>query len=386
MRILLVSNYQPPHMGGIEFAAGSLKRCWEEAGHAVTWLTTDLPRGARPSAPDNLRVPALNFLETRWQINSPLPCPAAWPTIARAIRGHDVVNVHSLAPGLSTMTMGLALRRRHPVVTTQHVGIIPLKIRGLGRLQELFICRAARWGLRQGMRLTFVGCAVREWFIEHAGLPGDRLVMTPAGIDPHDFFFVPEAERQALRAKWRLAGTRLQVLFVGRFYEKKGLPLLRDIAAGCPEADFTLVGQGPLDPNGWGLPNVRVLAFVTTPELRELYGSHDVFIMPSFGEGWPAVVPQAMACGLECLISEETFAGYDVDRERFLVRPRDAAAMAAALREVDATRAGREPARAARAAYAAGTWNWQRTAALYLQLFADAIAARRPPAPTAGGT
>ena len=52
MRILLVSNYQPPHMGGIEFAAQSLKACWERDGHTVTWLTTDLPRGARPGAPD----------------------------------------------------------------------------------------------------------------------------------------------------------------------------------------------------------------------------------------------------------------------------------------------------------------------------------------------
>ena len=45
MRILMATNYQPPHMGGIEYAAGSLKRCWENAGHTVTWITTDIPRG-----------------------------------------------------------------------------------------------------------------------------------------------------------------------------------------------------------------------------------------------------------------------------------------------------------------------------------------------------
>ncbi|NCC53281.1 MAG: hypothetical protein EOM20_18995, partial [Spartobacteria bacterium] len=74
MRILLVSNYQPPHMGGIEYAAEALKACWKKLGHEVTWMTTDIPRLPDRHTPDNVRIRAANFFENRWQINSPIVC------------------------------------------------------------------------------------------------------------------------------------------------------------------------------------------------------------------------------------------------------------------------------------------------------------------------
>ncbi|NIP93828.1 MAG: glycosyltransferase family 4 protein, partial [Akkermansiaceae bacterium] len=71
MRILLATNYQPPHTGGIQYAAESLKRCWRDEGHEVTWLSTDIPPGGRDSTEDNIRLPATNFLE-RWQCYTPV--------------------------------------------------------------------------------------------------------------------------------------------------------------------------------------------------------------------------------------------------------------------------------------------------------------------------
>jgi glycosyltransferase involved in cell wall biosynthesis len=369
VKILLVTNYQPPHMGGIEFAARSLKACWERNGHRVTWLTTDIPRGAGPKSPDHVRVAAANFAERWWQINAPCVSPLAYPRIARLVRTHDVVNIHSLAPGLSAVALRAALRGHRPLVVTQHVGVIPMGHPLLGWLQQQYVCRAARRAVRHGAPLTFVGEAVRTWFLEHAQLRADQVYMTPAGLDRETFHFVPDDERPALRARWQLENGRLQVLFVGRFYDKKGLPLLREVAARCPDVCFTLVGGGPLDPTSWALPNVRVLGFEPDQDLRGLYGAHDLFLMPSFGEGWPAVVPQAMACGTACLVSEETFLGFNRDADRFLVQPRRADAMAAALQR--AAR-GEEPLlrqRKVLSDYALDTWDWPRTARIYEDLF-----------------
>lgn len=375
MKILLVTNYQPPHMGGIEFAAQSLKACWERDGHSVTWLTTDLPRGARAEGPDNARVPAANFAERRWQINSPLVSPLAWPRIRALIRAHDVVNTHSLAPGLAVTAMRAALRCGKPTVVTQHVGVIPLGSRVLSLVQELVVCRMARWAVRRGAPLTFVGEAVRAWFLEHAGLRPDQVHMTPAGIDQATYRFVADADRAAFRRKWNLAEGDFHALFVGRFYDKKGLPLLREVAAANPGIRMTLVGGGPIDPSTWNLPNVRVIPFVTNEELRELYGAHDVFLMPSFGEGWPAVVPQAMACGLACLVSEETFQGYGRDADRFLVVKRTAADVGRALQACAAGAVALLRERQALSDFACRTWDWQRTARLYADLFRRLLAA-----------
>lgn len=400
MRILLVTNYQPPHMGGIEFAAGSLKRCWEEDGHIVTWLTTDVPRDGAPVSQGNLRLPAWNLFETLFQVNSPAVPPWHWGAVAEEVRRHDVVNVHSLAPGLSSLALRAAVKAHRPTVVTQHVGVIPFPWKPFGDLQERVICASARWAvLEHGVPLTFVGRAVRDWFVERAGLPADRVFMTPAGIDQHDFYFVTDEERAAFRRKWDLERNRLNVLFVGRFYQKKGLPLLHDVAARAPSAHFTFVGSGPLHPSRWGLPNVRVIPFASTAELRELYGSHDLFIMPSVGEGWPAVVPQAMACGLACLISEETFEGFGRDAEAFVIRPRTPEAIIRTLADIVA---GRIPAlnlRQSISDYARQTWDWKKTARIYIDLFektaslstrpprvelpGDTVAMERPPGETA---
>ena len=136
MRILMATNYQPPHMGGIEYAAGSLKRCWEDAGHMVTWITTDIPRGGHPATPDNIRIPALNFFESLFQINSPVVSPLCGKEIEQDVMEHDVINVHSLAPGLTSSVLHAALKNKRPTVVTQHVGVIPLKFPMLNFVQK----------------------------------------------------------------------------------------------------------------------------------------------------------------------------------------------------------------------------------------------------------
>lgn len=368
MRILLVTNYQPPHIGGIEFAGESLKRCWIEAGHSVTWLTSDIPRGAKPSEPENVRVSASNILESWVQANCPLVSPFRYPQIAALVRQHDVVNVHSLAPGVSSWALLAAIRNRKPLVVTQHVGVIPLRSGAMTALQDCMIRRMAEWVTAHGALLTFVGESVKDWFLANASIPPRQVFMTPAGIDRNVFTFVTDDERVGYRQKWGLGEGRLGVLFVGRFYEKKGLPLLREVAGRLPHVQFTLVGGGPIDPGQWALPNVRVIGYVSNKELRQLYGAHDLFIMPSYGEGWPAVVPQAMVCGTRCLVSEETFGGYGRDRDMFLVCPRDCDAIVARLSQAGVAlwaRAGR----AETALYAGNQWDWGKTAHVFVELF-----------------
>ncbi|NCC53755.1 MAG: glycosyltransferase, partial [Spartobacteria bacterium] len=327
-----------------------------------------IPRLPDRHTPDNVRIRAANFFENRWQINSPIVCPTMWPRIRRLIREHDMVNIHSLAPGLALLTLYLTPKSK-PLVATQHVGVIPLQPAFLDALQKFLLCDGARRTLKRGAQLTFVGEAVRQWFVEHANLPEAYIHMTPAGINHDDYYFVDENERTALQLKWEINTQRLNVLFVGRFYEKKGLPIIQQLAEGHPGISFTLVGSGPIDVEAWRLPNVRTVGYVTTEELRELYGTHDLFIMPSFGEGWPAVIPQAMACGLPCLISEECFQGYNRDAEQFLVCHRDVGIIDEMLRQA---RNGEVPLlrqRQAVADYSRAHWDWMKTARIYLGLF-----------------
>ncbi len=375
MKILLATNYQPPRpeSGGIEFAALELRRCWEEAGHETTWLTSDIPPTQPAPQPRSIRIPAGNTFQKKWGIDIPLFNPLALPAISRTIREHDVVNTHSLTPGLTVAALHLALRQRKPVVVTQHVPVIKLSSALLNRFQKWVLCWNARWATRRGATLTFVSERVRDWFMENARLDAARIRMTPVGINQRDFRFVDAEERTRFQEKWQLPAAGLRALFVGRYEDKKGIHLVRELAERLPQVHFTLRGHGSIDVKAWGRPNVMTVGYLSPAELRELYGAHDLLILPSFGEGWPAVVPQAMACGLACLISEEAFAGYGKDRDMFLVRPREADAWVRAMEEAAAGRIALLREREQVAAYSRAAWDWEKTARIYLDLFAAGL-------------
>ena len=67
-----------------------------------------------------------------------------------------------------------------------------------------------------------------------------------------------------------------------------------------------MAGDGPIQPNSWGLPNVHDLGPQKQADLAELYRSVDLLILPSVGEGYPLVIQEAMACGLPAICGTPT--------------------------------------------------------------------------------
>lgn len=379
MRILIASNYQWPHIGGIEIIAAQLKRCWEEQGHYVTWVTTDIPRGGAPSTSTNVRLTALNWMESCLQINTPLVNPLSHAAIYRLVRDHDAVNVHSLAPGVTSMVTRAALAARKPLVITQQVSLIPLRSRLLTAVQEYLILRTARRCTEHGARLTFVSTAVRDWFAERAGLNPAHLVMTPNAHDERVFRLATPDERAAAIQKLALPPQTFRVLFVGRFVDKKGLHLIKSLARACPDVQFTLVGNGFQRPERWALPNVRVVPPQPSESLRSYYAAHELLILPSVGEGWPIVICEAMACGTACLISQETFDNFGQDREMFVVSENTPPALLACLRKAQAGYPALIRDHDRLSAYAGATWNWHAAADTLLRLFGESTPLKSGP-------
>lgn len=166
-----------------------------------------------------------------------------------------------------------------------------------------------------------------------------KVHLIPNGVDTALFAPRPQAPRQTRK-----------VLYVGRLSEEKNLGLLLEAAgqlAGRFDLRLTLVGQGPL--RTFLEARARELRvaveFVPVVDHRELPGylaEADAFVLPSFTEGHPKVLLEAMSAGVPCLAS-------DVDGNRaivddgdtgFLFDPRDAGALADRLGRVLADAAG----------------------------------------------
>jgi glycosyltransferase involved in cell wall biosynthesis len=365
IRILVVSPYYAEHGGGVEIVAGELARRFAARGAEVLWAASAFPQ-VPPTG--RLLMRGWNVSERRWGIPYPLWEPLSLARLHAAVRASDVVHVHDCLYQGSVSAFLCARALGKPVVVTQHVGLIPYR----SRLPRLLMAGANRVLGRLVLggcdRSVFISRAVQAYFADFARPAGPAFI--PNGVDTRRFRPVTADERRELRERLGWPAARPVFLFVGRFTQKKGLPILRSLAERLPGCDWVFVGWGREDPAGWGLANVRCPGFVAHEDLPAYYQAADLLVLPSVGEGFPLVVQEAMACGTPVLISTETAAAMPgIDTVAFACDPTPGA-VETRLAGILEDRAGLEDVRRASAAFARSQWDWDRCADHYWELFA----------------
>jgi colanic acid/amylovoran biosynthesis glycosyltransferase len=164
-----------------------------------------------------------------------------------------------------------------------------------------------------------------------------KLEIVRCGVDPSAFVPVERDGRP----------DSCEVLCVGRLVADKGQHLLIDAADRlCREGvdiHVTLAGDGPdrarLEDRAAALGLGTRMTFagaVSQDQLRELYARADVFCLPSFAEGLPVVLMEAMASGLPVvttgIMGIPELVEHEVSGE--LLPPGSVDALAAALRRL----------------------------------------------------
>lgn len=144
-----------------------------------------------------------------------------------------------------------------------------------------------------------------------------------------------------------------ELVFVGRLAAVKGVPLLleamhrfhRPPATDDPHRAFdeppamhlTIVGDGPdrvmLEHQAKGLP-VTFTGYRSQSEVAEILSGADMFILPSFAEGLPVVLMEAMAAGVPVITTRIAGVPELVEHMRtgLLVSPGNATALFAKMR------------------------------------------------------
>ena len=378
LRILLVSNYFPEHIGGVETVADNLARGYRSRGHRVWWAAAQPSDSIHRGPSDDLALAAWNITEKHFGFPYPILHPAGIARLIQAVKRSDVVHVHDCLYPASVIAVIAAKNQHKPVLLTQHVGEVPYRQPALRVLQHLAYRGLGRFVLGQADQISFISQPVARWFASF--VPHARSApVIGNGVDTTLFRPAAAEQRQAVRTELGLPTNGVVLLFCGRFVQKKGLHLLRDVAQRNPQWSLILIGRpGDTDPAAWHLPNVHVLGPMGAARLASYYQAGDVLVMPSTGEGFPVTVQEAMASGTPAVISDELQPPIPLPGAFGTARTAVAieAAIARALQVPEEQPGFKERV----ATFAREHWDWDASVARYEELL-TALLAQQPGRP-----
>ncbi len=177
-----------------------------------------------------------------------------------------------------------------------------------------------------------------------AGYRVDKMVLIPNGFDLSRF--QPDVRaRDAVRAEIGLAPDTLIVGLVARNDPQKNHPGFIEAAAqvhaALPEVHFVLAGTG-IDPDNKALTVLIDKAGLTNQvhllgrrdDIPRLMASFDLLVSSSFGEAFPNVLGEAMACGVPCVATDVGDSALIIGDTGYIVQPGDSYVLGKAIREV----------------------------------------------------
>jgi glycosyltransferase involved in cell wall biosynthesis len=180
----------------------------------------------------------------------------------------------------------------------------------------------AKRALVRGAAGAFVPGRASAEYARALGVPEERIVVAPNAVD--NAFFAANARKPQ-------DGCRF--LYVGRLDPEKGLDLLLEAFERVP-GELVIAGDGSEAEalRGRAGAGVRFLGPVARDDLPALYGSADVFVLPSRSEQWGMVLNEAAASGLTLVATDAAGAAYELVDDDLRVPAGDVAALANAMR------------------------------------------------------
>ncbi|MGI5376051.1 glycosyltransferase family 4 protein [Streptomyces sp. CA-251387] len=382
LRVLLVSHYYPPHVGGIENVVRNEAIHLTRLGTEVTVLTS----GSRTEARDIrrprddvdaagvrvVRIPAWNGVETRASVPFPILSPRLLPAVLRWARWADVVHAHDCLY-MTSWAAGLAAVLTHtPLVLTQHVALVEHPSALVRWTQRVVYAAAGQPLLRRAVRVLVVNASVAAFTLAHGARP-QNVHHLANGVDTAAFHPARSSqERRCARERFSLPQNRVLVLFVGRLVPKKGCDLL--LAAADPAYDLVFVGEGKEGLLVGQRPGVHRLGALPPDAVAEVYRACDVFALPSTTEGFPLTVQEAMASGLPIVTTDAPgYAPYKLDRAHVTLLPRDVGMLREALASLAGDAKRRERMGRYSRRHAVTSFAWGEHVQTLLRFYSDVL-------------
>ncbi|WP_219064090.1 glycosyltransferase family 4 protein [Pseudomonas sp. UMAB-08] len=335
MKVLVISNFFPPHViGGAEIIAHHQAKALADRGHDVRVLAGDNSHGL-PGYPiqtevfDGLPITRVSLTQRDFApTGNNVSHPGVERIFLKLIAGWkpDVIHAHHMA-GLSLGILQLARANGIRIALTLHdhwgFCMNSTRITTQNTLcNDSTQCHSCHANIHdddvqlpQRMRQDYLRWQLDavDYFISPSrylagqyilnGIPAERMHVIANGIDLERFINTAPPE----------PGERLNILFTGYMGGHKGVPTLLEAVALLPQekVHLDMVGDGhmlasyiaSIEKNA---PNISVKFWGRLPNasIAERFAEAHVFVLPSVcPENQPVTITEAMACGLPVVAS-----------------------------------------------------------------------------------
>ncbi len=306
MNILLINYEFPPLGAGASTATWHIGKELAAMGHRVLVVTSGFKKNTGYGLENGMtiyRCPAIrkkvsqsNLLEMASFVASAFIC---LPRLVRVHRIEGAIVFFSFPCG--PLGLWIHILFKVPYIISLRGGDVPGNEKRLDRIHKI-LTPLRRWVYRKSAAVV-ANSQGSKYLAEKAD--SYPVSVIPNGIDTK--FFTP--------AKKITDDKYFRFMFAGRLSDQKNLFfMLRHLAqlkqTGFQKLKIHMAGDGPLKKelqsfaNNVGLSgNIEWHGWVSKNKLLEIYQGSDCFINPSFCEGMPNSVLEAMACEITVIAS-----------------------------------------------------------------------------------
>ncbi len=308
MKIAYVTAFYYPTIGGVEQVVKELAERYVSQGHEVHVFTSDWDKNKRI----NVREETINgvIIHRHFHILKIASFASIFPSLLWTLsrQKFDVIHTHVSGHAHTFFGSVIAKIKRTPLIHTTHC---PWTEGFRSMAGRILVWLSYKTLNRLSFKLSDKIIAITPWeipFIEKHGGRKEKIVVIPNGVDK---IFFKKIKNNTFKKE--LSISEPIVLFFGRLNPTKGpdkfVLAAKEILKERKDIKFLMVGpdEGMLNQVqelSKDEKNIIILGPVREKsKIPEIYQSADVYVMPSYREGLPLTLFEALASGLPIVAS-----------------------------------------------------------------------------------
>lgn len=319
MKILQVVPYFYPawSYGGPAKLVYDTSRYFASQGHTVQVYTSDAyDKERRMSSEKHIHIPNLqvhyfrNLHNTLAYIYNIFFTPGLFFPAIWQVRQVDVIHLHDFYTPQNAWISWLAWLYKKPYILSVHGCLEEKRLAQRSFFKRVYLSLFGRWMLRHASMVIATSknevVAYQEYLV-----PSQKIFRLGHGVDQKEF--ETAQSKLACRRYFGLKDRSVVVTFLGRIHKIKGLDLLVKAVARIKDQSIEFVIAGSDDGFLDELKKLihthhlsdRVHLWNTCygEEKAQLFKASDIFIYPSYSEGFSLGILEALAAGLPLIIT-----------------------------------------------------------------------------------